>query len=202
MGTRITGAFAALLLGALLAACGPSDAEINEAQAVAEVKANPTPTPWEPRPCIGGEILHQEPTGTMQTIKPDCFDQAVAEAIDEFPEPLPAGAEWQIRTPDYTDPRENEAGQMPVIEDGVQDSLVAGYWLCAWMDSYLEALDGNDAPGQAEGMEYLSKYTQLPAVQTSLVNPEDFEASVIAPAKDGDPAKLREYFGTCPSYRL
>ena len=110
------------------------------------------PTPWEPRPCPGGEILQRDTTGAMDTIKPDCFDQAVVEAIAEFPEPLPPGVDWQIRTPDFTDPQQNPASQMPVIEDGNQDTMVAEYWLCAWIDSYLQAVDDNDAPG--EGRRY------------------------------------------------
>lgn len=202
MGTRTAAALAVLLLGAVLAGCGATDAEINEARAVAEAKASPMATQREPRPCPGGEILRRGATGAMDTIKPDCFDQAVVEAIAEFPEPLPPGTDWQIRTPDFADPQQNPAAQMPVIEDGIQDTMVAEYWLCAWMDSYLQAVDGNDALGKADGMAHLSKFTQLPALQASMVNPEVFDASVIAPAKAGDPATVREYFKTCSNYRL
>ncbi|UPO76388.1 hypothetical protein [Arthrobacter sp. Helios] len=140
-------------------------------------------------------------TAAMDTIKPDCFDQAVVEAIAEFPEPLPPGTDWQIRAAGFTEPQQTPSAQMPSIEDGIQDTLVAGYWLCAWMDSYLQAVDGNDAPGQADGMAYLSKFTQLPAIQANMVNPAVFDSSVIAPAKAGDPATVREYFKTCSNYR-
>lgn len=202
MGTRTATALAALLLGAVLAGCGTTDAEINEARAVAEAKASPMATQWEPRPCPGGEILQRDANGAMDTIKPDCFDQAVVEAIAEFPEPLPPGTDWQLRTPGFTEPQQNPAAQMPSIEDGIQDTLVAGYWLCAWMDSYLQAVDGDDPAGQADGMAYLSKFTQLPAIQANMVNAEVFDSNVIAPARDGDPATVREYFKTCSNYRL
>lgn len=204
MGTRTAGAFAALLLGTLLgtllAGCAPTDAEVNEERAVAEAKANSVPTPWEPRPCPGGEIFQKDATGAMDTIKPECFDQAVAEAIAEFPEPLPPGMDWQIRTPEFPDPK-NPATQMPVIADGNQDTMVAAYWMCAWTDAYLQALDGNDVPGQADGMAQLTKYTQLPAIQANMGNPEDFYASVIEPAEAGDPASVRTFFKTCSNYR-
>lgn len=198
MGKRIAGAAAAFLLGALLTGCGATDAEINEAQAVAEVKANPAPTPWDPRPCPGGEIFQPDPSGTIRSIKPDCMDQALVEAIEEFPEPLPQGAEWTFDSVDYSNPEENPSLEMPVILDGNQDVTVAETWLCAWMGSYLQAVDGNDAQGQESGMAYLSRYVQLPAIQENHANPQDFEASVIAPAKAGDPAVMREFYGGCP----
>ncbi|MER2134485.1 MAG: hypothetical protein ABS910_07380 [Arthrobacter sp.] len=202
MGTRLAGAAAALLLGTLLAGCSPTDAEVNEALAAAEAKANPAPTPWDPRPCPGGEILQTDSSGTIQSIRPDCFDQALVEAIAEFPEPLPAGIDWHFRTVNYFDPEENPSLEVPVIMDGNQDTQVAGFWLCAWMDTYLQAVDSEDAPGQQNSMAYLSKYTQLPAVQTHFVNPEDFEANVIAPAQAGDPTSIRKFFQTCGAYRL
>jgi len=192
----MTVALAALLLGALLAGCGPADTEVDETPAVADDKANTAPAPWEPRPCPGGEILQADPTGTLQSIRPGCFDQAVAEAITEFPEPLPPGTEWRIRTPDFADPQEH----MPVILDGNQDVMVAEYWLCAWMDSYLQAVDSNDAPGQAAGMAHLSRYTQLPAIQANHANPEVFETTVIGPAKENDPTNLRAHFKSCSNY--
>ncbi|MER1996647.1 MAG: hypothetical protein ABTA24_09145 [Arthrobacter sp.] len=199
-GTRIAGAAAALLLGTALAGCGATDDEVNEALAVEDAKANPAPTPWNPRPCPGGEILQTDPSGTVQSIKPDCYDQALVEAIEEFPEPLPAGVEWQFETINYFDPKENPSLEVPVIMDGVQDVTVAENWLCAWMESYLQAVDSGDSPEQANSMAYLDKYTQLPAVQANHGNPEDFAASVIAPAQAGDPAKMREFFGGCPQY--
>ena len=200
MGTRFAGAAAALLLGTVLAGCGTTDDEANEALAVEEAKANPAPTPWDPRPCPGGEILQTDPSGTVQSIKPDCFDQALVEAIAEFPEPLPAGSDWHFHTIDYFDPEENPSLEVPVIMDGVQDVTVAENWLCAWMDTYLQAVDSNDAQRQADSLAYLSKYTQLPAVQAHHGNPEDFVASVIAPAEAGDSAKMREFFNSCPRF--
>ena len=200
MGTRIARAAAPLLLVGLLAGCGPTDAEINEAHAVAEAKANPAPTPWEPRPCHAGEILQTDATSATQSIRPDCFDQALVEAIAEFPEPLPAGADWHFHTIDYFDPEENPSLEVPVIMDGVQDVTVAENWLCAWIGSYLQAVDSDDAPGQADSMAHLAKYSQLPAIQAHHGNPEDFVASVIAPAQAGDPAKMREFFNSCPRY--
>ena len=201
MGNRIAGPAAALLLGALLAGCGPADAEIDEAQAAAEAKANPVPTPWDPRPCPGGEILQTDSSGTIQSIRPDCFDQALVEAVAEFPEPLPAGIDWHFRTINYFDPEENPSLEVPVIMDGNQDVQVAGFWLCAWMDSYLQAVDSDDASGQSDSLVYLDRYTQLPAVQAHFVNPEDFEANVIAPAQAGDPTSIRKFFQTCGAYR-
>ncbi len=200
MGTRFAGAAAALLLGTVLAGCGTTDDEANEAPAVEEAKANPAPTPWEPRACHGGEILQTDATSGTQSIKPDCFDQALVEAIAEFPEPLPAGTDWHFHTIDYFDPEENPSLEVPVIMDGVQDVTVAENWLCAWMDTYLQAVDSNDAQGQADSMAYLSKYTRLPAVQAHHGNPEDFVASVIAPARAGDSAKMREFFNSCPRF--
>ncbi|WP_152969932.1 MULTISPECIES: hypothetical protein [Arthrobacter] len=198
MRKRIAGAAAALLLGALLAGCGPTDAEVNEAQAIAEVKADPAPTPWEPRPCLGGEILQSDPSGTMQTIKPDCMDQALLEATQEFTEPLPPGVEWKFESVDYSNPEENPSLEMPAIMDGNQDTMVAHYWLCAWADSYLQSVENNDFQGQEQGMGYLAKYTQLPAVQAWHVDPEVFEANVITPAQAGDPAALQNWARSCP----
>ena len=197
MATRMACALGTILLAALLTGCGPTDAEVTEARAVAEAKASPVPTRAELRPCPGGEIYRIEPSGT-RTIKADCFDQAVAEAIAEFPEPLPPGIDWDgIPTPDFADPRQNPTLELPSIEDGVQDTAVAGYWLCAWMDTYVQALDSNNEQDQTVSMAHLSKYTQLPASQAYLVNPEVFDETVIAPAQAGDPAKLREYFKSC-----
>lgn len=200
MGKRFAGAAAALLLGALLAGCGPTDAEVNEAQAIAEVKADPAPTPWEPRPCLGGEILQSDPSGTMQTIKPDCMDQALLEATQEFPEPLPPGVEWKFESVDYSNPEENPSLELPVIKDGVQDVTVAETWLCIWIGSYLQAVDANDVNGQENAMEYLSRYVQLPAIQAHHANPQDFEAHVITPAKAGNPTTMREFHAGCSTY--
>ncbi|MCC9204295.1 hypothetical protein [Arthrobacter sp. zg-Y769] len=205
MSRRMTAAMgfaaAAAAFTVVLAGCGTTDAERNEAQARAEASARPTPEPTMTlRPCPGGEILRTDPSGTT-SIKPECFDQAVAEAIAEFPEPLPAGTQWLVETTDFSDPAVRaELGDIS-IEDGNQDTTVAGYWLCAWMDSYLEAFDSGDEAGQEHSMGYLAKYTSLPSTQKFMVNPEVFDASVIAPAKAGDPALLREYFkGDCSSF--
>ena len=198
MAKKLAGIMTAVLLGALLAGCGPTDAEVAEERAVAEAGARPTS--WEPRPCPGGEIYRTESSG-MRTIKADCFDQAVAEAIAEFPEPLPPDIGWEIRTPDFTDPRQNPTLELPSIEDGAQDTAVAGYWLCAWMDTYVQALDNGNEQGRTESLAYLAKYTQLPASQAYLVNPEVFDETVIAPAQAGDPTKLREHFKSCSNYR-
>ncbi|UYB36396.1 hypothetical protein N9A08_01520 [Arthrobacter koreensis] len=89
MGKQFAGAAAALMAGVLLAGCGPTDAEVNEAQALAAAKASPEPTPWEPRPCNSGEVLQTDAVSGMQSLRPDCLDQALVEAIEEFPEPLP-----------------------------------------------------------------------------------------------------------------
>ncbi|MBF4992701.1 hypothetical protein ITX31_01060 [Arthrobacter gandavensis] len=200
MGTRIAAAAASLLLGALLAGCGVTDAEINEAQAVAEAQANPEPTPWEPRPCHSGEIFQTDAVSGTQSLRPDCFDQALVEAIEEFPEPLPPGTDWHFRSINYFDPEENPSLEVPVMMDGAQDVAVAENWLCAWMGSYLQAVDSDDASGQATSMAYLEKYPQLPAIQANHANPGDFVAGVIAPAQAGDPAKMRAFYGSCPRY--
>ncbi|MCQ1948732.1 hypothetical protein NNX28_02155 [Arthrobacter sp. zg-Y859] len=205
MNTRVTAAMGIAAAGALftgvLAGCGTTDAERNEALARAEASARPAPEPTMTlQPCPGGEIMRLDPAGTT-SIKPDCFDQAVAEAIAEFPEPLPAGTSWLLETTDFSDPEVRSKQGDISIADGVQDTTVAGYWLCAWMDSYLQALDSGDATGQEHSMEYLAKYTSLPAIQENMVNPEVFDASVIAPAQAGDPAQLREFFkGDCSSF--
>ncbi|MDM7991327.1 hypothetical protein [Arthrobacter sp. zg-Y877] len=206
MKTRITCAIRAAAAAAVLAAglvgCAPSDAELNEARAIAELSASPAPAPATatPPPCPESEILQVDPSGTT-SIKPDCFDEAVALAITEFPEPLPAGVEWRVETPDYSDPEVRlKLGDIS-IADGNQDNAVAGYWLCAWMDSYLRALDNSDPASQEQSMEYLAKYTSLPAMQEHLVNPEVFDASFITPAQAGDPAQLRKFFkGSCSSF--
>ncbi|MCQ1994219.1 hypothetical protein [Arthrobacter sp. zg-Y1171] len=207
MKTRFTAAMgvaaAGVLFTGMLAGCGTTDAERNEEAARAEASARPTPEPTMTlRPCPGGESLRIDPAGGYVSIAPGCYDQAVAEAIAEFPEPLPAGMEWRIELSNFSDPSSGTQQGGISIQDGVQDTTVAGYWLCAWMDSYLQALDSGDAAGQDHSMEYLAKYTSLPSTQEFMVNPEVFDASVIAPAQAGDPAQLREYFkGGCSSFR-
>ena len=198
MAKKLAGIITAALLGALLAGCAPAEAEVTEERAVAEASAGPAS--WEPRPCPGGEIYRTEPSGT-RTIKADCYDQAIAEAIAEFPEPLPRDIGWEIRTPDFSDPRRNPTLELPSIEDGVQDTAVAGYWLCAWMDTYVQALDNGNEQRRSESLAHLAAYTQLPAVQAYTANPEVFDETVIAPAQAGDSAKVRDYFRTCSNYR-
>lgn len=200
MQKRSAGIAAAVLLAGLLSGCGATDAEVNEAHARAEASATPSQGKTALAPCPGGEIYRTEPSG-MQTIKQECFDQAVAEAIAEFPEPLPAGVEWQVETTDFNDPEVRAKLGDISIEDGNQDTMVAGYWLCAWMDAYLQASDSSNAQGQADSMAYLGKYTSLPSTREYMVNPEDFDAAVVEPARAGNPAKLREYYkGGCSSF--
>lgn len=201
MGKQFAGAAAALMAGVLLAGCGPTDAEVNEAQAVAAAKASPEPTPWEPRPCHSGEVQQTDAVSGMQSLRPDCLDQALVEAIEEFPEPLPPGIDWYFRTIDYFDPKENPSREVPVMMDGGQDMMVASFWLCAWMDTYLQAVDGDDAPGKENSMAYLSRYTGLPAIQTFFVDREVFDSRVIATAQAGDPTNLRKEFQSCGAYR-
>ncbi|MCC3275391.1 MULTISPECIES: hypothetical protein [unclassified Arthrobacter] len=201
METRSSGIFAALLLAGLLAGCGATDAEMNEARARAEASASPSQAKRTLRPCPGGEILRTEPSG-MQSIRPECYDQAVAEAIAEFPEPLPAGVEWQVETTDFSDPEVRAKLGDISIADGNQDNDVAAYWLCAWMDAYISASDAGDAAAQEQSMGYLAKYTSLPASREYMVNPEVFDAAVVEPARAGNPAKLREYYkGSCSAFQ-
>jgi len=69
------------------------------------------------------------------------------------------------------------------------------------MDTYLQAVDSDDASGQSDSLVYLDRYTQLPAIQANHANPEDFVANVIAPAQAGDPTSIRKFFQTCGAYR-
>ena len=204
MKRRTAAALSAALLAAALTGCGPTDAELNEAQAIAELQARPAPKPaMTLRPCPGGEILRQEPGG-MTSIKVDCYDAALAEAIAEFPQPLPDGVDWYFDTSRFTstDPKINPNGRNVVIEDGNQDVDVAAYWLCAGMGSYLQAGENGNTAGRDEALAYLGAYTSLPAIQAYMADPEVFDATVIAPARSGDDSAVRAHFGSCSSVRM
>lgn len=205
MKRRTAAALSAALLAAALTGCGPTDAELNEAQAIAELQARPAPKPTMTlRPCPGGEILRQEPGG-MTSIKVDCYDAALAEAIAEFPQPLPDGVDWYFDTSRFTstDPKINPNGWNIAIEDGNQDLDVAYYWFCAWIGSYLQAGDNGDTAGRDEAVAHLATFTSLPALQAYVDNLEVYDATVIAPAQSGDTATVRDYFrGSCSNVRV
>ena len=89
-----------------------------------------------------------------------------------------------------------------VIEEGVFDNLVAGYWLCAWMGDYIQGMDAGDQQRGESAIKELEKYTTLPSTVATHQNPEDFVAHVIDPAKGDDAANLREFFSnSCTGYQ-
>jgi hypothetical protein len=113
-------------------------------------------------------------------------------AIEEFPEQLPDGFLWPTESVGAV-----STDQDVVIEEGVEDVAVAGYWLCAWMAEYIGAVDSGDAVQKEAAMSEIEKYTSLPIIETVHQNPEVFEASVVNTARRGETANLREFFKSC-----
>ena len=143
--------------------------------------------------------VHEAPA--EEFIEVDKFDDAVMQASVDFPEPLPAGIDWPSIGIDFKDPLVNPDQQRIVIGEGYQDTYISGYWLCAWMDVYLEAMKTGDGAGQQEGIDNISKYTSLPSQQEHLQNPEEFDSQLVAPAALGDPTVLKSYYGSsCGNY--
>lgn len=88
------------------------------------------------------------------------------------------------------------------IEDGVFDSMVAGYWLCAWMGDYLQAQETGDRQRGESAVKELEKYATLPSTIASHQDPQAFASHVIDPAAGGDAATLREFFdSSCSGYQ-
>ncbi len=84
----------------------------------------------------------------------------------------------------------------------MQDDFIAGYWLCSWMDVYLEAVDEQDLEKRNEAVTNIGRYTSLPVSQKYLSNPEDFDSSITTPAQNGDIALLSEFYdSSCSVYR-
>ncbi|MDN4609584.1 hypothetical protein [Arthrobacter burdickii] len=84
----------------------------------------------------------------------------------------------------------------------MQDDFIAGYWLCSWMDVYLEAVDEQDPQKRNQAVTNIAKYPSLPVSQKYLSNPEDFDTMITTPARNGDPAMVSEYYdSSCTIYR-
>lgn len=117
-------------------------------------------------------------------------------ARERFQEKLPEGIPWA------TDPYAWEPERDAAIEDGVFDSMVAGYWLCAWMGDYLQAQETGDRQRGESAVKELEKYATLPSTIASHQDPQAFASHVIYPAAGGDAAMLREFFGSsCSGYQ-
>ena len=140
----------------------------------------------------------QQPQGepTPSFFGPHNVPEQIRAARERFPERLPDGIYWAT-DPYAPDPTDEDA----VYEDGVFDVAASEYWLCAWMDDYVSAVDGGDSQRADSAMTELEKYVSLPAIAAHHQNPDDFVTSVLEPARLGDATMLREFFATCTSYQ-
>ncbi|MBM7780554.1 hypothetical protein [Arthrobacter tumbae] len=119
--------------------------------------------------------------------------EARRQAIEQFPEELPAGYVW----PAGNAVAPAAAGQDVVAEVGVADTSIAEFWLCAWTAEYIEASDTGDTADAHSALSEIEKYTSLPAVVAHHQNPEVFDSAVVDTAYEGDSTNLRNFFKSC-----
>lgn len=115
-------------------------------------------------------------------------------AIERFPGELPEGVTWSM------EPLLPPGSEDAVVEEGFSDVAVTEYWLCAWMDQYIQAEDASNDQLKNAAMAEIETYTSMPAIVAHHTNPDDFTSSVIGPAKLGDSTILRAFFNNCTNY--
>lgn len=126
------------------------------------------------------------------------MDQLVKNAIDEFPEPLPADVQWLDETPANLNQPNTK------YEEGMAEGAVTFYWLCAWEKSFLDAFNRGDQAVQDESLVMIEKFQQTPWYKASVEDPEQgWVRDVVTPAKLGDPSGVkREFDFGCSKYSI
>jgi hypothetical protein len=121
--------------------------------------------------------------------------QVWADDIAAFPRELPEKVEWPTSPPAIL------LEDNTVYEPGSVSMLAAHYWLCAWEDEYLGAVESGDSDIKEVALKQVQGYADLETVKTYLLNPNEWREGVVAPAFDGDSGPIEEDFGaTCEFY--
>lgn len=87
-----------------------------------------------------------------------------------FPKPLPAGVDWPAEPPDLSGINPDLPPVLTVEEDLYQ-GMAGNYWLCLWMDVYLDPSGASGPEPRALAIEHISGYVHTPAGQLAYPNP-------------------------------
>jgi hypothetical protein len=118
-------------------------------------------------------------------------------AASEFPEALPAGVSFPNALPPAL------LKNNYVAEAGVGEGVAAHYWLCAWLDVFLDAESLGDQAAAVEASERMTTdWESLPYYEQHVEDPyKVWRKEILGPALEGNVRPLKGYFASCSFYK-
>lgn len=154
-----TGAVVVALTGAVVALGGCRSAT-TAAPPTRSATPVPTATPTRP-PVATGPVAPATVQGDRSFYAQDQVDQAWADLVEHYPQPLPAGVAFPEPAPAFLHP---DDGETHVFQTGLPEQIAAQYWRCAWLDAYLTAGREADGTQRARASAMLAHYPGLPGI--------------------------------------
>ncbi len=72
---------------------------------------------------------------------------------------------------------------------------------CAWVDDYVQATNGSDAPRQERALEYLTGFATDASVAQYALNVPGYQEGVLTPLEQGDLEPAHSFLKACEVHR-
>ncbi|WP_146076515.1 hypothetical protein [Rathayibacter sp. AY1A7] len=112
--------------------------------------------------------------------------------VTRFNALLPAGVSWPTSLPDFLKEKDVK------MDASVPRAIASIYWLCAWEDSYVTAVDEKNDTQASASLKEIAKFVELPFYKEQFVDPEGaWLKNVLQKAQSGDASGVREDLQQC-----